>query len=243
MISLIGHCVINLFESLKYVFSKNFRFKEFIYQTAVVGFDSLSIAIIIVFVTGAVISLQLSKQFAMTGTESYIGGVVSFALIRELAPGFTALAICARSGTAMAAEIANMKITEQIDAMQTLKVSPIGYLFAPRIVAGTISVPLVTIISQLVGIVGGIIVANSSVELHPNLFLHSVWVFTSVKDMVISITKAAVFGFLISLVCCSQGYLTRGGAKDVGISTTKAAMYTTIILLIADFLLSWIFFS
>lgn len=208
-----------------------------------IGADSLSIAGIIVFVTGAVISLQLSKQFSMSGTEGYIGGVVAFSIVRELGPGFTALAISARSGTAMAAEIANMKITDQVDAMKTLGVSPIGYLFAPRLVAGFIAVPLVTTIAQLIGIIGGIIVANATVELHPNMFLHSIWMFTEVKDILIGIVKAATFGLLISLVCCTQGYLTRGGAKEVGQATTKAAMYTTIILFVFDLMLSWIFFS
>ena len=98
MIKLIGECTINLFESLKFIFSKNFRFKECINQIANIGADSLAIAGTIVFITGAVISLQLSKQFAMSGTEGYIGGVVTFAIIRELGPGFAALAISARSG-------------------------------------------------------------------------------------------------------------------------------------------------
>lgn len=243
MIKLIGECTINLFESLKFIFSKNFRFKECINQIANIGADSLAIAGTIVFITGAVISLQLSKQFAMSGTEGYIGGVVAFAIIRELGPGFAALAISARSGTAMAAEVANMKITQQIDAMKTLGVSPIGYLFAPRLVAATIAIPLVSIIAQLIGIIGGIIVAYATVELHPNMFLYSIWTFMDAKDLFIGIIKAAAFGLLISLVCCTQGYLTKGGAKEVGIATTKAAMYSTIVLFICDLILSWIFFT
>lgn len=243
MIKLTGDCTLNLLESLKFIFSRNFRFKECIKQMANIGADSLSIAGIIVFITGAVISLQLSKQFSMSGTEGYIGGVIAFAIIRELGPGFTALAISARSGTAMAAEVANMKITDQVDAMKTLGVSPIGYLFAPRLVAATIAIPLVSIIAQLIGIIGGIIVAYATVELHPNMFLYSIWTFMDVNDLFIGLIKAAAFGLLISLVCCTQGYLAKGGAKEVGEATTKAAMYSTIVLFICDLLLSWIFFT
>ena len=202
MIKLIGECTINLFESLKFIFSKNFRFKECINQIANIGADSLAIAGTIVFITGAVISLQLSKQFAMSGTEGYIGGVVTFAIIRELGPGCTALAISARSGTAMAAEVANMKITQQIDAMKTLGVSPIGYLFAPRLAAATIAIPLVSIIAQLIGIIGGIIVAYPAVEMHPNMFLFFIWTFMDSEDLFLCFIKAAAFGLLISLVCC-----------------------------------------
>lgn len=243
MIKFIGHCVINLFKSLKYIFTGKTSWSETIYQGAYIGFDSLWISIIIVFVAGAVISLQLAQQFVMSGAEGYIGAVVSFALIRELAPGFAALAINARSGTGMAAEIANMKITEQVDAMKTFGVDPVRYLIAPRVLAAFIVVPMVTLICEVLGLAGGLIVSEATISLHPNRFIHSVWNQITPYDVLISAVKAAIFGVIIATVCCTRGYLTKGGAKDVGNATIESAMYTTIILLLADFLLSWIFFA
>lgn len=243
MISFLGNCIINFFKTLKFILLGEIKLKETIRQAAFIGFDSLWISLVIVFVTGSVIALQLSRQFAMSGAEGYIGSVVAFTLLRELAPGFTAMAISARSGTAMAAEIANMKITEQVDAMKTLNVDPIGYLFVPRILASIIVVPLVTIVAELIGIIGGMIVSQMTIGLHPNRFLNSIWLQTDVYDIWVSVIKAAAFGLIVSLVCCTKGYEVVGGAKDVGIATIKAAMYTTIILLVVDFILSWVFFA
>jgi phospholipid/cholesterol/gamma-HCH transport system permease protein len=242
MIKFAGHCILNLFKSFKYILSGKVSIKEIIKQGSYIGFDSLWISMTIVFVAGAVISLQLAQQFILSGTEGYIGAVVSFTLIRELAPGFAAFAISARSGTAMAAEIANMKITEQVDAMKTLGVDPIKYLIAPRVLASMIVVPLVVMICEVVGLYGGLIVSQATINLHPNRFLDSVWTQTKTYDVGVSLVKASIFGVIITVVCCTMGYITKGGAKDVGDATIKAAMYTTIVLLLADFLLSWIFF-
>lgn len=243
MIKFVGHCILNLAKSIKYILTGKVNIHEIIRQGAIIGFDSLWISMTIVFVAGAVISLQLAQQFILSGTEGYIGAVVSFTLIRELAPGFAALAISARSGTAMAAEIANMKITEQIDAMKTLGVDPVQYLIAPRVLASMIVVPFVVMICEAVGIYGGLIVSQATINLHPNRFMDSVWVQTKTYDVGVSLFKAAVFGVIITIVCCTMGYMTKGGAKDVGNATIKAAIYTTIILLFVDFLLSWIFFT
>lgn len=243
MISFLGHCIINLFKSLKFIFSGEIKPKETLRQAAFIGFDSLWISLVIVFVTGSVIALQLSKQFAMSGAEGYIGSVVAFIILRELAPGFTAMAISARSGTAMSSEIANMKITEQVDAIKTLGVDPIGYLFVPRLLACMVAVPLVTVIAELIGIAGAMIVSQITINLHPNRFLNSIWLQTDIYDIYVSIAKGVVFGLVVSLVCCTKGYLAKGGAKDVGNATIKAAMYSTIALLIVDFFLSWIFFA
>lgn len=243
MIKFAGHCILNLLKSFKYILTGQVSVKEIIRQGALVGFDSLWISMTIVFVAGAVISLQLAQQFILSGTEGYIGAVVSFTLIRELGPGFAAFAISARSGTAMAAEIANMQITEQVDAMKTLGVNPVKYLIAPRVLASMIVVPLVVVICEVVGLYGGLIVSQATINLHPNRFLNSVWNQTKPYDVWVSLLKASIFGIIITIVCCTMGYLTKGGAKDVGDATIKAAMYTTIVLLFADFLLSWIFFA
>lgn len=242
MISFLGLCVQNLIQVIKYIFGGNVKFSAVISRAAMIGYDSLPIALSIVFIAAVVIALQVSKQFLMTGAESYVGGFLAVALIRELAPGFAALAISARAGTAISAEIANMKVTSQVDALKTLKVEPVGYYFAPRILAGAITVPMVVILAELFGILGGMIISYLTIGLHPNRYMSSVWLWLNTRDIYISILKGFIFGILIPLVCATQGYKTTGGAKGVGISTTKAAILSVIYLLMADLIVTFLFY-
>lgn len=242
MISFFGKCVKNLYTSIKYTLSGGTRFSGVISQAAAISYDSLVISLVIVFISAAVIAIQVSKQFLMTGAEAYVGGSIAVVMIREIAPGFVALAIGARAGTAISAEIANMQVTSQVDAIKTLKVDPVGYYFSPRILAAAITVPMVVIIAELVGIVGGLIVSYFTIHLHPARYINSVWLWLNTKDIYISLFKAFIFGILITLVCATQGYETRGGAKDVGTSTTKAAILSTIYMLVADFIINIIFY-
>lgn len=242
MISFLGLCVQNLIKVLKYIFGGNVKFSSVISRAAMISYDSLPIAMSIVFIAAVVIALQVSKQFLMTGAESYVGGFLAVALIRELAPGFAALAISARAGTAISAEIANMKVTSQVDALKTLKVDPVGYYFAPRILAGAITVPMVVILAELFGVLGGMIISYFTIGLHPNRYMSSVWIWLNTRDIYISIFKGFIFGVLIPLVCATQGYKTEGGAKGVGISTTKAAILSTVFLLMADLLITFLFY-
>ena len=242
MISFLGLCVQNFIQTLKYILGGNVKWKNVMSQAAMISYDSLPIALSIVFIAAVVITLQVSKQFLMTGAESYVGGFLAVALIRELAPGFAALAISARAGTAISAEIANMQVTSQVDAIKTLKVDPIGYYFAPRIISGAITVPMVVILAELFGILGGMIISYYAIDLHPNRYMSSVWLWLNTRDIYISILRGFVFGIIIPLVCATQGYKTSGGAKNVGISTTKAAIKTTVFLLMADLIITFIFY-
>lgn len=242
MIKFLGECVKNLIISIRYICSGNLKFKSVISQAAVISWDSLPISLIISFMAAAIIAVQVAKQFLMSGADTYIGGTIAIVIIREIAPGFAALAIGARAGTAISAEIANMQVTSQVDAIKTLKVDPIGYYFAPRILAGFLTVPLVVIIAELVGIFGGLFVSNLTIGLHPNRYINSVWLWLNTRDIYISLFKAAIFGALVSLVCATQGYLTKGGAKDVGNSTTMAAIKSTVYLLLADLVINLLFY-
>lgn len=242
MISFLGLCIQNLIQTIKYILKGNVKISSILYQSAMISYDSLPISLSIVFIAAVVIALQVSKQFLMSGAESYVGGFLAVALIRELAPGFAALAISARAGTAISAEIANMQVTSQVDAIKTLKVDPIGYYFAPRIIAGAITVPMVVILAELFGIIGGMIISYVTIDLHPNRYMYSVWQFLNTRDIYISIMKGAIFGIIIPLICATQGYKTTGGAKNVGISTTKAAILSTVFLLVADLLITLIFY-
>lgn len=240
MIEFLGLCIQNLIRSLKYLFQV--RFSSVLAQAASISYDSLPISLIIVFIAAAVISIQVSKQFLMSGAETYIGGSIAIVMIREIAPGFVALAIGARAGTAISAEIANMQVTSQVDAMKTLKVDPIGYYFTPRILAAAITVPMVVLLAEFIGIVGGLLVSHATIDLHPARYMHSAWLWISTRDVYISLLKASVFGALIALVCATQGYQTKGGAKEVGVSTTQAAILSTVYMLVADFVINLIFY-
>lgn len=242
MISFLGLCVQNLIQSLKYLFKGQVRFSSAIAQAASISYDSLPISLIIAFIAAAVITIQVAKQFLMTGAEAYIGGTITIVMIREIAPGFVALAIGARAGTAISAEIANMQVTSQVDAIKTLKVDPVGYYFTPRLIAGAVTVPMVVLLAEFVGIAGGMLVANLTINLHPERYWYSVWAWLEAKDIYISLLKASVFGMLIALVCATQGYETKGGAKEVGASTTQAAILSTVYMLFADFIINLIFY-
>ncbi len=242
MINFFGKCMENLYRSILYLVSGRSRLCHIFSQAAAISYDSLMISLVITFVSAAVIAIQVSKQFLMSGAEAYVGGSIAVVMIREIAPGFVALAIGARAGTAISAEIANMQVTSQVDAIKTLKVDPVGYYFAPRILAAAITVPMVVIIAELVGITGGLIVSNATIHLHPARYITSVWLWLSTKDIYISLLKAFIFGILIALVCATQGYETHGGAKDVGESTTKAAVLSTVYMLLADFIINLIFY-
>ena len=242
MIKFFGKCMINLYKSILYLISGRSRLCHIFSQAAAISYDSLMISLVITFVSAAVIAIQVSKQFLMSGAEAYVGGSIAVVMIREIAPGFVALAIGARAGTAISAEIANMQVTSQVDAIKTLKVDPVGYYFAPRILAAAITVPMVVIIAELVGILGGLLISNATIHLHPARYITSVWLWLSSKDIYISLLKAFIFGTLIALVCATQGYETHGGAKDVGESTTKAAVLSTVYMLVADFLINLVFY-
>lgn len=242
MINFLGLCVLNLIKTIKYILGGNAKMRSILSTAAMISYDSLPIALSIVFIAAVVIALQVSKQFLMSGAESYVGGFLAVALIRELAPGFAALAISARAGTAISAEIANMKVTSQVDAIKTLKVDPVGYYFAPRIIAGAFTVPMVVILAELFGVLGGMIISYYTIDLHPNRYMTSVWQWINTRDLYISVFKGFIFGIIIPLICATQGYETEGGAKGVGISTTKAAINATVFLLMADLIITMLFY-
>lgn len=242
MFTFLGLCVQNLIRCIKYLFSGQARFSSIISQAAIISYDSLPISLMIVFIAALVMTIQVAKSFAMSGADTYIGGSIAIVMIREIAPGFVALAIGARAGTAICAEIANMQVTSQVDALKTLKVDPVGYYFTPRILAGFVTVPMVVLLAEYVGIVGGMFVAQGTIDLHPARYINSVWAWLSMRDVYISLFKAMIFGGLIALVCATQGYTTTGGAKQVGISTTRASILSTIYMLVADFLINLVFY-
>ena len=242
MISFLGQCVQNFIQAVKYTLKGNVRPAEVINQMALIGFDSLGICLSIAFIAATVIALQVAHQFLLSGGESYIGGFLAVALIREIAPGFASLALAARAGTAITAQVANMQVTNQIDAIDVLKVDSIGYYFAPRIIAASVVCAMIVMLAELTGILGGSIVSYFSIGLHPIRYFNSVWVMLVMKDIYISLFKGLIFGGIIALVCATMGYNTKGGAKNVGESTTKSSILCTVYILCADCILDILFY-
>ncbi|NBD14975.1 MAG: MlaE family lipid ABC transporter permease subunit [Cyanobacteria bacterium] len=212
-------------------------------QMAVVGPDSLVIALITASFVGMVFTIQVAREFINFGAGTAVGGVLAIALTRELAPVLTAVVIAGRVGSAFAAEIGTMQVTEQIDALYVLKTDPIEYLVIPRMIACCTMLPILTILSLMTGMAGGLLIATTVYNLSDTVFLDSAKNFLQLWDLVSALIKASVFGALIAIIGCSWGLTTTGGAKGVGQSTTTAVVTALLAIFIANFLLSWLMFQ
>ncbi|MBE9043920.1 MlaE family lipid ABC transporter permease subunit [Pleurocapsales cyanobacterium LEGE 10410] len=212
-------------------------------QMAIVGPDSLMIALVTATFVGMVFTIQVAREFLNFGAVRAIGGVLALALSRELAPVLTAVVLAARVGSAFAAEIGTMKVTEQIDALYILKSDPVDYLVIPRLIACSAMLPILTITSLVTGLIGGIFVADLFYGVSQTTFIESVQNFIQVWDLVSALIKAVIFGALIAIIGCNWGLSTTGGAKGVGESTTTAVVMSIIAIFISNFFLSWLMFQ
>ena len=212
-------------------------------QMAVVGPDSLTISLVTAAFVGMVFTIQVAREFLYFGAGQAVGGVLAIALTRELAPVLTAVVIAGRVGSAFAAEIGTMRVTEQIDALYVLKTDPIDYLVIPRVVACCVMLPVLTLLSLLTGMLGGMLISSSLYSISQVVFLDSVNNFLHVWDLCTALIKAGVFGSLVAIIGCSWGLTTTGGAKGVGQSTTTAVVTALLSIFIANFFLSWIMFQ
>lgn len=212
-------------------------------QMAMVGPDSLLIALITASFVGMVFTIQVAREFINFGAGTAVGGVLAIALTRELAPVLTAVVIAGRVGSAFAAEIGTMQVTEQIDALYILRTDPIEYLVIPRIIACCTMLPLLTILSLITGMAGGLLISTTVYNISNTVFLDSAQNFLGVWDLVTALIKAVVFGALIAIIGCNWGLTTTGGAKGVGQSTTTAVVTALLAIFVANFLLSWLMFQ
>jgi len=168
---------------------------------------------------------------------------VVLSITRELAPVLTGLVVSGRIGAAMAAEIGTMSVTEQIDALVTLSANPFKYLVAPRVIAGILMLPLLVFVADIIGVFGGYLVSIHKLGFNPSVYLHRTWEFLQPLDVLSGLTKAAVFGFIISLMGCYHGYLSRGGAQGVGQATTNAVVSASVLILGANYIITELFFA
>ncbi|MBE9221821.1 MlaE family lipid ABC transporter permease subunit [Cyanobacterium stanieri LEGE 03274] len=221
---------------------KVYRFNT-IEQMSFVGPASLPIALITAAFVGMVFTIQVAREFIYFGATSAVGGVLAIALTRELAPVLTAVVLAGRVGSAFAAEIGTMKVTEQIDALQILKTDPVDYLVTPRVISCFLMLPILTISSLVVGVTAGLVIADSVYDIPSRVFLDSIRNFLGTWDVIACIIKSAIFGAVVAIIGCNWGLTTSGGAKGVGQSTTAAVVISLITIFMFNFILSWLMFQ
>jgi phospholipid/cholesterol/gamma-HCH transport system permease protein len=203
-----------------------------------IGVKSIFIVALTGTFSGMVLSLQTVHSLRQFSAEGVVGSVVAVSLCREISPVFAALMVTARAGSAMAAELGNMRVTEQIDALTTMGVSPVQYLLSPRLVASVLMLPLLVILYTCVGMAGAWVVSVKWMSVDPGIFISNIEKYLVPSDLSMGMLKAIVFGFLISAISTAQGYYASGGAKGVGEATTRAVVLSAVAILVANYILT-----
>jgi phospholipid/cholesterol/gamma-HCH transport system permease protein len=208
-----------------------------------IGYYSLPVVGLTAIFTGMVLALQSYTGFSRFEAESAVATIVVLSMTRELGPVLAGLMVAGRVGASMAAELGTMRVTEQIDALTTLATDPFKYLVWPRLLAGLLMLPLLVLVADVIGVFGGYIVGIYKLGFGPYEYIENTFEFLETEDVVSGLVKAAVFGFLVALMGCYQGYNSRGGAQGVGAATTKAVVSASILILTANYVVTELFFS
>ncbi len=217
--------------------------RHIVRQMIEIGYYSLPYVGMTAIFTGMVLALQSYTGFSRFNAETAIPNVVVISLCRELGPVLAGLIVAGRIGAAMAAEIGTMRVTEQIDALSTLSTNPYKYLIAPRLIAGLTMMPLLVLVADIIGVFGGYVVSIYKLGFNPASYLKNTVDFVEPLDVISGLVKAAVFGFIISLMGCYHGFHSRGGAQGVGKATTNAVATAMILILISNYIITELFFA
>jgi len=236
---LVEFCTLAVLHSIRPPFYPRLILKQMID----IGYYSLPVVGLTTLFAGMVLALQSYTGFARFSAESAIPNVVVLSITRELGPVLAGLMVAGRVGAAMAAEIGTMRVTEQIDALSTLSTNPFKYLVAPRLIAGLTMLPLLVLTGDVIGVFGGYIVSVYKLGFNPTTYIINTWDFVQALDVISGLVKAGVFGFIIALMGCYHGYHSRGGAQGVGAATTNAVVSASILILVANYLITEIFFA
>lgn len=228
----VGHCV-----------RRPFFFRQWGKQFIDIGYYSLPVVGLTALFTGMVLALQSHTGFARFDAESAIPTVVVLSITRELGPVMAALMVAGRIGAAIAAELGTMRVTEQIDALTTLSTNPYKYLIAPRLIAGTLMLPLLVLVADIIGVFGGFLVCVYTLDFNAANYISQTWHYLEFRDVTSGLWKAADFGFIITMMGCYQGFNSKGGAQGVGAATTHAVVSASILILISNYLLTGILFA
>jgi len=229
-------------ESVYWGVRRPFKLDYIFKQMEFIGVNSTIVVIITGMFTGMVLALQSYYGFRKFGAEGLVGATVALSMTRELGPVLTSLMVTGRAGSAMAAQLGTMRVTEQIDALTVMALSPIKYLVTPRIIAGFLMLPVLTVISDFIGVVGGYVVGVKLLGINEGAFIDKMIKYVELNDIYNGLVKSAVFGIILSTVACYKGFYARGGAEGVGKATTEAVVVSSVTILISDYVLTSLMF-
>ncbi len=238
----VGAISLLLGQAVSGAFRRPLLVRNIMRQMDAVGVGSIPVVLITATFTGMVLALQSYTGFKRFNAEGLVGTVVALSMTRELGPVLTGLIVAGRAGAAMAAELGTMKVTEQVDALATLGVNPVKYLITPRLLSGLVMLPLLTALSDLVGIYGGYLLSVRMLDANPEVYMRRTTQYLEPADLLGSLLKAAVFGVIIAIVSCHKGFNAEGGAEGVGRATTGAVVLAEMLILISDYFLTALLF-
>jgi len=241
-LSSIGNITLFLIRSLSFGFAPPYYWRQILQQAIQIGYFSLPVVGMTAIFTGMAMTLQCYAGFSEFTAENAIPSVVMIAMTRELGPVLTALMVAGRLGASMTAEIGTMKVTEQIDALTTLSVNSYKYLVFPRLLTGTMLLPFLVFIDDVIGILGGYVVGVYYLNFNAANYIRNTFESMAAWDILSGLIKGAVFGFIICLMGCYQGYFSKGGAEGVGRSTTNSVVASSILILLLDCILTFVLF-
>jgi phospholipid/cholesterol/gamma-HCH transport system permease protein len=234
----VGELAILAVQVIFWIFRPPYRIRVFLEAMYFVGIGTIFIVFLVGSFTGAVFALQSVEGLQMFSAESMVGGLVGIAFAREMAPVFTALLLTARSGSAMATELGTMRVTDQIDALATMGISPIQYLVAPRVFACTVMAPVLCTLFNFLGIGGAYVICVIGLGLDPGVFQDTIAYWVDPDDVTTGLIKVTVLGFFVSLIACRKGFFATGGAAGVGQATTTAVVHGFVVIFILDYFLT-----
>jgi len=229
--------------ALATAFTPPFYLRAILREMVNIGYFSLPVVGLTAIFTGMVLALQSYTGFSRFAAEGAVATVVVLSVTRELGPVISGLMVAGRVGAAMAAEIGTMRVTDQIDALTTLSADPLRYLVLPRLLAGVITLPLLVLVADIIGVFGGYLIGVYKLNFNPQAYLIGTREHLVTSDVVSGLVKAAVFGFIVTLMGCYHGYHSRGGAQGVGRATTYAVVSASILILVVDYLITAAFFG
>lgn len=242
LIEEMGRIMMFFVETVGWIFRPPLNLRNIFKQMVEIGVNSAGVVIIMASFTGMVLALQSYTGFKRFNAESLVGTVVALSMTRELGPVLTGLIVAGRAGASMAAELGTMRVTEQIDALATMATNPIKFLAVPRFLAGLIMLPLLTVISNVLGIFGGYLVGVKVLDANPTVYMRRTFDYLKVDDIYSGLFKAAIFGMVIAVISCYKGFYAGGGAEGVGKATTGAVVISMMMILISDYFLTAILF-
>ncbi len=238
----VGKIVLLFFSVILWMFRPPLKARNIFKQMEFVGVKSIFVVLLTGCFTGMVLALQSYHAFRLFSAESLVGATVALGMVRELGPVLTALMVTARAGSAMAAELGTMRVTDQIDALYAMAANPVKHLVVPRVIAGVFMLPFLTVISDFVGILGGYFVGVVLLHINSGVFIKNIIKHVDTEDIFNGLIKATVFGLILALIGCYKGFNARGGAEGVGKATTEAVVLSSICILVSDYFLTAMMF-